>query len=131
MVAFPLHSPFIPCTPLIPTPFHPDSIDADGAIAFFRKTKKGQLPVVDAAGNLTGLFTRDRLIKRRSMPSAGGPPSLSARDGKLLVGAAIGTRESDKERLAQLVYVGDTQRVRLVIVLGRHHQIVVLHDAPS
>lgn len=82
------------------------SASVDGALAFFQRTKRGCLPVVDGAGNLTGLFTRAALVGRRGMPSPGGEPSRSARDGRLLVGASVGTRDSDKERLQRLVAAG-------------------------
>ena len=59
---------------------------------------------MDAEGGLVGLLTRADVRSRRSLPPPGAP-SVDAQ-GRLLCGAAVGTRESDKARVAALVEAG-------------------------
>jgi len=72
--------------------------------ALLLKSKRGKLPICGAGGELLGLATRAELKNLKRCPPPGAP-SL-APDGRILVGAAVGTRESDKERAAALLAAG-------------------------
>lgn len=68
------------------------------------RSKKSLLPLVLENGEVVELLCRTDLMQQRDFPPLGAP-SLGP-DGKLLVGAALGTRESDKQRLQMLVDAG-------------------------
>jgi len=82
----------------------PASSDKDALLEALKASKKGKLPVVDAAGNLVALATREHFKSHMFFPGAGAP-SRGA-DGRLLCGAAVGTRPGDKDRVAALVAEG-------------------------
>ncbi|KAK0281803.1 inosine-5'-monophosphate dehydrogenase [Friedmanniomyces endolithicus] len=66
------------------------------------KSKKGKLLIVDAEGNLVSLLSRSDLMKNLHYPLASKVPGTK----QLLSAAAIGTRETDKDRLSALVDAG-------------------------
>jgi IMP dehydrogenase len=66
-----------------------------------RKSKKGKLPVVDDQGRLVALTSRRDLRKNRDYPDA-------TKDAKknLMVGAAISTKDEDRDRMDALAEAG-------------------------
>ncbi|KAJ7823620.1 IMP dehydrogenase/GMP reductase [Mycena olivaceomarginata] len=61
-----------------------------------RDSKKGKLPIIDAEGRLISLLARSDLLKNQSYPLA----------KQLYAAASIGTRPSDRDRLALLADAG-------------------------
>jgi IMP dehydrogenase len=85
-----------------------DLVTAQQGITLFeangilRDSKKGKLPIVDSKGHLISLLSRSDLLKNKSYPLASKNPVSK----QLYAAAAIGTRPSDRERLAVLVEAG-------------------------
>ncbi|KAF8797740.1 IMP dehydrogenase [Phlegmacium glaucopus] len=67
-----------------------------------RDSKKGKLPIIDSDGQLISLLARSDLLKNQSYPLA----SKNPKSKQLYAAAAIGTRPSDRERLALLLEAG-------------------------
>jgi IMP dehydrogenase len=82
---------------------------ADAPLAELRSllfsSKKGKLPLVDGEGRLVGLITRADARAARLLPQPPGTATVDAA-GALRCGAAVGTREGDKARVAALVAAG-------------------------
>ena len=77
-------------------------ITLEQANTIIRDSKKGKLPIIDGDGNLVSLVARSDLLKNQNYPLASKVPSSK----QLYCGAAIGTRDNDKERLKVLVEAG-------------------------
>jgi len=88
------------------TPFNalvtaPDPVQLDTANNIIRTSKKGKLPMVTRDGNLVALVARTDLQKQADFPKA----TKDDRDC-LMVGAAVGTRPSDRDRVRALAAAG-------------------------
>lgn len=78
-----------------------EGISLEDAVKVLEKSKKGKLPIIDKYKHLMALISRTDIKKQRNYP-------LASKDAnnQLLVGAAIGTRDNDKERLKKLAEAG-------------------------
>jgi len=79
----------------------PDNVSLSEANEMIRKTKKGKLPIVTKDGNLISLVARTDLQKQADFPNA-----TKDDRGCLMVGAAIGTRLQDRDRVRALAAAG-------------------------
>lgn len=66
-----------------------------------KECKKGKLPIVDKEGRLVSLMSRTDLLKNEDFPCAS-----KNKEKQLLVGAALSTKEEDKDRLEELAKAG-------------------------
>merc|ERR1740121_1565977 len=78
-----------------------EGVDLPTAQQILRESKKGKLPVVSMEKRLVALMARCDLQKNAEHPLA-----TKDADGRLRVAAAVGTRPSDKDRVATLAAAG-------------------------
>ncbi|KAI8007051.1 Inosine-5'-monophosphate dehydrogenase [Camellia lanceoleosa] len=85
----------------------PSDYDFEQVAAYLAAKNLEFVPLVNEkdGGQVVDVVTAADVERIRGFPKSGGMPSMG-RDGKFMVGAAIGTRESDKERLEHLVKAG-------------------------
>ncbi|KAL1731471.1 IMP dehydrogenase/GMP reductase [Schizophyllum commune] len=80
----------------------PQGVTLTEANTILRDSKKGKLPIVNNKGELVSLLSRSDLLKNQSYPLA----SKNPKSKQLYAAAAVGTRPSDRDRLAHLVEAG-------------------------
>jgi IMP dehydrogenase len=78
-----------------------EELELPDAYNILEKEKKGKLPIVNSKDELVALIARTDLKKSRDFPMAS-----YDRQGQLLVGAAINTRENSKKTVELLVEAG-------------------------
>lgn len=95
-----------------------EGVTAEAALGLLRRHKIEKLPIVDGQGKLTGLITVKDFVKTEQHPDA-----TKDRDGRLLVGAAVGVGQDAWSRAMALTDAG----VDVLIVDTAHgHQVQVL-----
>ncbi|MBY0795241.1 IMP dehydrogenase [Corynebacterium parakroppenstedtii] len=78
-----------------------EGVSAEAALNLLSTHKVEKLPIVDSAGKLTGLITVKDFVKREQYPNAS-----KDKEGRLIVGAGIGTGEDSWKRAGALVDAG-------------------------
>lgn len=79
----------------------PEGTPLEKTYQLLEQSKKGKIPIVDEQDRLTALIARTDIKKNREYPW-----SSTDAQGRLLVGAAIPTREESYERLRHLKNAG-------------------------
>ncbi|WP_137725439.1 IMP dehydrogenase [Prescottella subtropica] len=78
-----------------------EGVTAEVALGLLRRHKIEKLPIVDGQGKLTGLITVKDFVKTEQYPNA-----TKDRDGRLLVGAAVGAGDEAWTRALTLADAG-------------------------
>merc|ERR1719210_1651279 len=96
-----------------------DGVELARANQIIQESKKGKLPVVTKAGSLVALVARNDLKKQADFPTA-----TKDANGCLMVAAAVGTRQADRDRVRALVAAG----VDAVVVDSSQGDSVFQHE---
>ncbi|MEE4022386.1 IMP dehydrogenase [Gordonia sp. PKS22-38] len=95
-----------------------EGVSAEAALGLLRRNKVEKLPIVDGNGKLTGLITVKDFVKTEQHPLA-----TKDADGRLLVGAAVGTGEPQWNRAMALADAGAD--VVIVDTAHAHNRLVL------
>ncbi|WP_040511022.1 IMP dehydrogenase [Gordonia soli] len=95
-----------------------EGVSAEAALGLLRRNKIEKLPIVDGNGRLTGLITVKDFVKTEQHPLA-----TKDSDGRLLVGAAVGTGDPQWDRAMALSDAGAD--VIIVDTAHAHNRLVL------
>ncbi len=95
-----------------------EGVSAEAALGLLRRNKVEKLPIVDGNGKLTGLITVKDFVKTEQHPLA-----TKDSDGRLLVGAAVGTGGPQWDRAMALADAGAD--VIIVDTAHAHNRLVL------
>ncbi|WAC54736.1 IMP dehydrogenase [Gordonia sp. SL306] len=95
-----------------------EGVSAEAALGLLRRNKIEKLPIVDGNGKLTGLITVKDFVKTEQHPLA-----TKDADGRLLVGAAVGTGDPQWDRAMALADAGAD--VIIVDTAHAHNRVVL------
>ncbi|WP_439032333.1 IMP dehydrogenase [Gordonia terrae] len=95
-----------------------EGVSAEAALGLLRRNKVEKLPIVDGNGRLTGLITVKDFVKTEQHPLA-----TKDSDGRLLVGAAVGTGDPQWDRAMALADAGAD--VIIVDTAHAHNRLVL------
>ncbi|MFG1782091.1 IMP dehydrogenase [Rhodococcus oryzae] len=95
-----------------------EGVTAEAALGLLRRHKLEKLPIVDGQGKLTGLITVKDFVKTEQHPNA-----TKDRDGRLLVGAAVGVGD---DAWARAMALADAGADVLVVDSAHGHQVNIL-----
>ena len=95
-----------------------EGVSAEAALGLLRRNKVEKLPIVDGNGKLTGLITVKDFVKTEQHPLA-----TKDSDGRLLVGAAVGTGDPQWDRAMALADAGAD--VIIVDTAHAHNRLVL------
>ncbi len=95
-----------------------EGVSAEAALGLLRRNKVEKLPIVDGNGRLTGLITVKDFVKTEQHPLA-----TKDSDGRLLVGAAVGTGGPQWDRAMALADAGAD--VIIVDTAHAHNRLVL------